>query len=706
MPNLLEHLIAGDEPLAIIRRGPGVEVMTGEVTDVPTTLDIPLTDRPTLAAVPFRQVRERGFEAFDDGAPLRVLQVARRETIDVAEALAVLPQAVPPLTDAQFDIDDAAYARAVRDVQENEIGRGEGANFVLHRSFTGRVGVGQREAVLAFLAALLTGEHGAYWTYAVHLGDLALVGASPERHLSIVDSVVTMNPISGTYRHPTGGPTTAGMLRFLTDAKEVEELFMVVDEELKLMATVCPGGGRVLGPYLKPMSQVTHTEYLLEGRSDFDPREVLRETMFAPTVTGAPMANACRVIKRLERRGRGHYAGVLALFEPTGVGHDLDAPILIRTAYVTPDGEVRVPVGATLVRHSDPAAEVAETATKAAGLLSAIGVRAGDRGASGVVRVGSGGGAADATEWTASAVLDRAGEPGGTDGGLDRAGEPGGGAGLRSGDAGHPGDVGRPGWSGDARDGVGQPGGADDPPRTGGRGRSGRLRDDGPADSLVASDSRVVRTLNYRNERLSPFWLRPQNDSPRPLAGLTATVVDAEDGFSQMLAHQLRRLGASVEVVGWERASADDPGDILIGGSGPGDPAGTGPRIARLHELIAGRLAAKAPLMCVCLSHQIMCRLLGLELRALTRPRQGEQSTDRIFGTTATLGYYNTFTAVAPLNPLPDVEVVRRRGTDEVIALRGPGFVTLQGHPESALSTNGTELLANLVPWLAPRSGQ
>ena len=75
--------------------------------------------------------------------------------------------------------------------------------------------------------------------------------------------------------------------------------------------------------------------------------------------------------------------------------------------------------------------------------------------------------------------------------------------------------------------------------------------------------------------------------------------------------------------------------------------------------------------------------------------------TDDIFGTTATLGYYNTFTAVAPLTPLPDVDIVRRRGTDEVIALRGPNFLTLQGHPESALSTNGTELLVELLPALA-----
>ena len=118
-----------------------------------------------------------------------------------------------------------------------------------------------------------------------------------------------------------------------------------------MMAAVAEHGGQVVGPYLKRMAHLTHTEYLLAGRGSLDVREVLRATMFAPTVTGSPVENACRVIARHERRGRGSYAGVLAL-----LGHDdegrqtLDAPILIRTAEIAPAGRLRVPVGATLVR--------------------------------------------------------------------------------------------------------------------------------------------------------------------------------------------------------------------------------------------------------------------------------------------------------------------------------------------------------------------
>ena len=129
---------------------------------------------------------------------------------------------------------------------------------------------------------------------------------------------------------------------------------MVLDEELKMMATVAEHGGQVVGPYLKQMAHLTHTEYLLAGRGSLDVREVLRETMFAPTVTGSPIENACRVIARHERRGRGYYAGVLAL-----LGHDDGGPADAGRADPDPHrgdlartARLRVPVGATLVRHS------------------------------------------------------------------------------------------------------------------------------------------------------------------------------------------------------------------------------------------------------------------------------------------------------------------------------------------------------------------
>ena len=143
-----------------------------------------------------------------------------------------------------------------------------------------------------------------------------------------------------------------------------------------MMCTVGDMGGVVVGPRLKEMAHLAHTEYELRGKSSLDVREVLKETMFAATVTGSPVQNACRVIERHEVGGRGYYAGALALLgRDSGGAQTLDSPILIRTADISADGRLRVPVGATLVRGSDPESEVAETHAKAAGVLAALGVR-------------------------------------------------------------------------------------------------------------------------------------------------------------------------------------------------------------------------------------------------------------------------------------------------------------------------------------------
>ncbi|NEB82202.1 phenazine-specific anthranilate synthase component I, partial [Streptomyces sp. SID14478] len=374
----LSALLADDRPFALLRRrAPGrdhdtVEVLIGEVGSYERLADIP----EGLALVPFRQIRERGFDVRDDGTPLTVLTPEESYEIPLDEALAQLPRHDVHVRDGGFDVDDDAYARIVGRVLREEIGRGEGANFVIRRTYEGQIpGFGRADA-LALFRRLLDGERGAYWTFVVHTGDRTLVGASPEVHVRMSGGTVVMNPISGTYRYPAAGPTPDDLLRFLADGKEIEELSMVVDEELKMMCTVGDRGGVVIGPRLKEMAHLAHTEYELRGRSSLDVREVLKETMFAATVTGSPVQNACRVIERHEVGGRGYYAGALALIgRDAGGAQTLDSPILIRTADVDAAGRLRVPVGATLVRGSDPAGEVAETHAKAAGVLAALGVR-------------------------------------------------------------------------------------------------------------------------------------------------------------------------------------------------------------------------------------------------------------------------------------------------------------------------------------------
>jgi phenazine biosynthesis protein phzE len=600
----------------LIARDGVVELLTGEIVDVETLSDIPLEGadgpREVFAMVPYRQVRERGFEAQDDGTPLRCLLVAEREGLDAEELRAALPDAPIDLRGGGFDISDEEYAGIVEQVIAEEIGRGEGANFVIRRDYRAGYECDDRIAALTWFRALLEHERGAYWTFAVITPGQIAVGASPEAHVVARDGIVTMNPISGTFRHPAGGATRESLTEFLSSTKETEELFMVVDEELKMMSQVCSDGGRITGPHLKEMSRLTHTEYMLRGRSRLDPRDILRETMFAPTVTGSPMQNACAVIRRHERAPRGYYSGVAALFTPNADGgHDLDAPILIRTAYLD-RGHLRVPVGATLVRHSDPLGEVGETHGKAAGVLGAIG------------------------------AIER-----------DHVAE--------------------------TRD------------------------DDAPAPARLADDPEIAALLASRNTRLADFWMQPQDAAATGrFGGRSALVVDAEDRFTTMLAHQLRHLGLDVTIAPWSEVTdeAVDAADLVVSGPGPGDPRDpSSPRIARMQQVVARRRATGSPLLAVCLSHQILADSLGIDLVPLDSPYQGVQKTVPVFGQDASVGFYNTFTArVSPgTTRVGDAEVAADAESGDVYALRGERFASTQGHLESILSRDGIATLERLT---------
>jgi len=388
--------LQGHEAWAIIRRSTRagdretVGLVGGRRRVVESLLDVPLEDgvpegghiADRLVAVPFRQVRERGFEAHDDGTPLVVVDVETELELGVDEVIDAIDDTGIELADrGGFDIDDAAYADLVEQIIRDEIGQGEGANLVVGRHYRAQVADWDAGKALTVFRRLLEREHGAYWTFVFFTGDRYLIGASPERHVSVHGEDVRMNPISGTFRLvPTGSTDEPpdlrrGLLEFLRDEKEIFELFMVVDEELKMMCDVCDRGGQVLGPFLKPMSRLIHTEYFLAGRTGRDPREVLRDTMYAATVTGSPVQNACRLIKKYESQGRGYYGAALAILGRDADGTAVvDSPIVIRTADVGLDGRLTVTAGATLVRDSEPAQEVAETHAKAGGILAAFGL--------------------------------------------------------------------------------------------------------------------------------------------------------------------------------------------------------------------------------------------------------------------------------------------------------------------------------------------
>ncbi|MCD0486531.1 phenazine-specific anthranilate synthase component I, partial [Streptacidiphilus sp. ASG 303] len=81
----------------------------------------------------------------------------------------------------------------------------------------------------------------------------------------------------------------------------------------------------------------------------------------------------------------------------------------------------------------------------------------------------------------------------------------------------------------------------------------------------------------------------------------------------------------------------------------------------------------------------------------------GVQKKIDLFGRSEMVGFYNTFAARADADLIVApgvagaVEVCRDRGPGQVHALRGPGFRSVQFHPESLLSQNGVRVSADLL---------
>ena len=111
--------------------------------------------------MPFRQVRERGFEAHDDGTPLVVVDLDVEVEVPLADLVAALPDAGPALEDrGGFDTSDEEYAEVVRRIIDDEIGNGEGANLVVGRKYRARLRDWGPDAALSVLRRLLEKRAG------------------------------------------------------------------------------------------------------------------------------------------------------------------------------------------------------------------------------------------------------------------------------------------------------------------------------------------------------------------------------------------------------------------------------------------------------------------------------------------------------------------------------------------------------------------
>jgi anthranilate synthase component I len=211
------------------------------------------------------------------------------------------------------------------------------------------------------------------YMYYLRLGELRIVGSSPEMLVRLEGERIDLRPIAGTRRR---GKTEEEDRRLeeelLADPKERAEHIMLVDlgrNDVGKVARV----GSVVVPELMTVERYSHVMHLVSHvRGTLEPGrdalDVLRACFPAGTVTGAPKVRAMEIIEELEPVRRGPYAGAVGYASFSG---NLDTCITIRTILFS-RGAATIQVGAGIVADSEPDGEYQETMNKARGMLRAI----------------------------------------------------------------------------------------------------------------------------------------------------------------------------------------------------------------------------------------------------------------------------------------------------------------------------------------------
>ena len=157
------------------------------------------------------------------------------------------------------------------------------------------------------------------------------------------------------------------------DPKELAEHVMLVDLARNDVGRVVRFGTEEVDELMvvERYSHIMHLTSQVSGRlaEGKGPIDVLRATLPAGTLSGAPKVRAMEIIDDLEPTKRGVYGGVVGYLDFSG---NLDTAIAIRTMTVSPDGSASVQAGAGIVADSDPATENEECAHKAAAILAAV----------------------------------------------------------------------------------------------------------------------------------------------------------------------------------------------------------------------------------------------------------------------------------------------------------------------------------------------
>lgn len=211
------------------------------------------------------------------------------------------------------------------------------------------------------------------YMYALNLEDFHVVGSSPEILARVENGVVSVRPIAGTRkRGATPEEDLAMEQELLADPKEIAEHLMLIDLGRNDVGRVAEVGGVELTDkmVIERYSHVMHIVSNVNGRlkPDVTAMDVLRATLPAGTLSGAPKVRAMEIIDELEPVKRGVYGGAVGYLSWNG---NMDTAIAIRTAVIK-DEVLHIQAGAGIVADSIPRLEWKETMNKGRAIFSAV----------------------------------------------------------------------------------------------------------------------------------------------------------------------------------------------------------------------------------------------------------------------------------------------------------------------------------------------
>jgi anthranilate synthase component 1 len=259
------------------------------------------------------------------------------------------------------------YIAGVKRIQEY-IAAGDVYQLVLASRFSGKH---QLDPFQAYRALRLINPSP--YMYYCALGDITVVGSSPEALVKLSSGHAQLRPIAGTRpRSDDAEVDVARETELRADPKENAEHVMLVDLARNDLGRVAMAGSVHVDPYrhIERYSHVMHIVSGVKGRlaAGKDAFDLFAATFPAGTLVGAPKVRAMQIIDELEPVGRALYGGTVGYFGARG---DMDQAITIRTLVFHGD-EYSFQAGAGIVADSLPEAEHDEVLAKSGAMVRAL----------------------------------------------------------------------------------------------------------------------------------------------------------------------------------------------------------------------------------------------------------------------------------------------------------------------------------------------